>query len=144
MSRLAISLGLWPWALAVCLLGGCGPSGPVRHEVTGKVVYKGQPLDEGLIDFFPLDGQGSKSGAGIQNGAYQIPRDKGLFPGRYRVEILGGSGPTTSEKIEAPGPRPAGPRGKVGERIPPEYNSQSKQIIEVKAEGPNEFNFNIP
>jgi hypothetical protein len=142
MSRLAILVRLLPGALVLCLLGGCGPSGPVRHEVTGKVLYKGQPLDEGLIDFFPLDGQGSKSGSCIHNGAYQIPRDKGLFPGRYRVEIIGGVGAPTSEKIEAPGPGPAGARGK--ERVPPEYNAQSKLIIEVKAEGPNQFDFTIP
>ena len=61
MRRLVICFGVLP--VALCLLGGCS-KGDSRYAVTGKVLYKQQPLDEGIIDFEPLDGQGSKSEIG--------------------------------------------------------------------------------
>ncbi|HXG11879.1 MAG TPA: hypothetical protein VNK04_19135 [Gemmataceae bacterium] len=141
MFRLAIVLGVVSSTLVVCTLSGCGSKGPKRHEVTGTVIFKGQPLDVGMIDFEPLDGQGSKSGSGITNGEYKIPRDKGLFPGRYRVSIYGGDG-LPSEGAGEPLPTTRGViRGK--ERIPAKYNTKSDQIIEVTDDGPNKFDFNI-
>src|SRR5262245_8842990 len=91
MYRSAFSFKVLLGALALAVLPGCG-SGPSRSEITGTVLFKCQPLDEGVIEFEPLDKQGSKSGATITNGEYKIPRDKGLFPGRYRVTIIGGDG----------------------------------------------------
>ena len=60
----ALGLG----GLTLALLSGCGEKGPVLCEVTGQVLLKSQPLDEGMIEFEPLDGQASKSGAVIKNG----------------------------------------------------------------------------
>jgi hypothetical protein len=142
MRRLASPFPLLPGALALCLLVGCGSSGPVRQEVTGKVLFNNQPLDEGIIDFEPLDGQGSKSGSTILNGEYQIPRDKGLFPGRYRVRIIAGDGTSGGGKAEPSGPRPGATPGK--ERIPPEYNLKSEITKEVKQDETNRFDFSIP
>jgi uncharacterized protein (TIGR03067 family) len=99
-----------------------------RQEVTGKVLFKNQPLDEGVIHFEPLDGQGSKSGANVLNGEYRIPQDKGLLPGRYRVRIYGGDGLSGGGK----------------ERIPPAYNRKSKIVKEVKQGGLNQFDITIP
>src|SRR5262249_5371526 len=84
-------------ALGIC--AGCN-GGPKRQEVPGTVVLKGKPVDEGIIDFEPLDGQPSKSGARILNGEYRIPADKGLLPGRYKVSIVAGDGTPTSGKGE--------------------------------------------
>src|SRR5262249_27220509 len=53
MSRLALSLRLLPVALGLALLAGCGPTGPVRYEITGMVLYDGKPLDDGVIYFEP-------------------------------------------------------------------------------------------
>jgi hypothetical protein len=142
MRRRARALVLLPVVLGLALMAGCGRSGPARHEVSGTVLFDGKPLDEGVIRFEPLDGQASLDGATISNGAYRIPKDKGLFPGRYKVLIIGGDGTSGSgnalPKERAPGVTP----GK--ERIPPRYNTASDVIREVKDEEPNRFDFDIP
>jgi hypothetical protein len=143
MTRSTTSFGLLLSVLAVCLASGCGQSGPQRFEVTGTVNYKGQPLDEGIIEFEPMDGQGTKSGASILNGQYRIPRDKGLSVGRYKVTIIAGDGVPTSGNAE-PSARRLPPGVKPGvERIPPEYNINSKVVKEITKSGPNRFDFNI-
>ena len=141
MNRPVFPIWLLLAALAVFAVSGCGDTG--RNEVTGTVTYKGQPLDEGLITFIPQDGQGTQDGAGISNGAYRIPRDKGLVPGRYMVTIYGGDGVPRVGDGEPSGPAPPGTTpGK--ERIPAEYNTKSNQFVEITKSGPNKFDFNIP
>lgn len=125
---------------------GCGDKGPQRHEVYGKVTFLKEPLDEGLIEFEPLENQGTKSGAGIKDGEYRIPKDKGLFSGRYKVTIYGGDGFSGGGDASPDTPKRKSVAGLVKdkERIPAKYNTQStieKEVIEGKR---NEFNFDIP
>jgi hypothetical protein len=127
--------------LAPALVCGCA-RGPVRYEVSGKVTYKGQPVEEGIIDFEPLDSQGSKDGATILNGEYRVPKEKGLFPGRYKVAIVIGDGAPTSGNAEPSARLPGFVPGK--ERAPPEFNTKSTLVREVTPGGPNVFNFEIP
>ena len=143
MSRLAFPPGTLLGALALCFVGGCGDAGPKRCEITGQVLLKGQPLDEGIITFMPLDGQPTGDGATVKNGAYLIPKDKGMTPGRYRIIIIGGDGTSGGGNAEPSGrARPGATPGR--ERVPPEYNEKSQQIVEVKSDGPNKFDFRIP
>jgi hypothetical protein len=143
MKRLVRAPGLLAGVLGLALLGGCGRgSGPVRHEVTGTVLYDGKPLDDGVIFFEPADGQGSQDGATITNGEYRIPRDKGLFPGRYRVRILGGDGSSGGGQATPEARNAGAARGR--ERIPPEYNEKSDLVREVKDGEANRFDFSIP
>jgi len=37
------------------LFAGCAPSNP-RRELSGKILFKGVPLDQGTISFSPLGG----------------------------------------------------------------------------------------
>ena len=124
------------------LLGGCGKEGPVRYEITGTVLLDNQPVEEGVIYFEPLDGQGSQDGSIITNGEYRIPQDKGLFPGRYKIRIIAGDGAPTSGKGE-PLERRKGMRPGM-ERIPPDYNVKSNVVVEVKADASNRFEFKVP
>ena len=81
------------------------------------------------------------TGGLIQHGRYNIPAEKGLPPGSYRVEV-------SSPDVHAPPVMvrdtpdgrgiPAAP-----ERIPPEYNVNSQQTVEVSADGDNHFVFEI-
>jgi hypothetical protein len=125
--------------LVVLPLCGCGKG---RYEINGKVTLHNEPVEEGIIDFEPMDGQGSKEGALITDGVYRIPKEKGLFPGRYKVSIVAGDGTvgTGNADPEKPKRRSATP-GK--ERIPPDYNVKSKVIREVKS-GETTFDFDIP
>jgi hypothetical protein len=130
----------------VFLLSGCG-SGTGRYEVTGTVLYDNNPLTEGVIEFWPLDGQGSKSSTVIVNGEYKIPKDQGLQPGKYKVSIICGDGFSgagdagkTPTKAAAKG---GGTRGE--ERSPPEYfGATSKQTAEVTSGGVNKFDYSVP
>jgi len=143
MKRLVRAPGLLAGVLGLALLGGCGGgSGPVRHEVTGTVLYDGKPLDNGVISFEPADGQGSQDGATVTDGEYRIPRDKGLFPGRYKVRILGGDGSSGAGQATPEAGNPGHVRGR--ERIPPEYNEKSDVVREVKEGASNRFDFSIP
>lgn len=122
---------------------GCGATDPDRHEVFGQVTYKGQPVYEGIIDFEPLAGQPTRDGATIRNGAYRIPRDKGLFPGPYRVSIIIGDGTATAGNAGTEAVKSTTvARGR--ERAPPEFNTRSTLVREVTRGADNVFDFVIP
>jgi hypothetical protein len=129
-------------ALLLLLLAGCGPRSN-RLAVSGAVTLDGAPLDAGSIRLTSTgNGKLFASGAMIQNGKFHVPQEKGVPPGTYRVEI---SSPDTAAPPVVykgvPG-EPALPPT-APERIPPEYNSNSKQTIEVSTGGDNVFNFDI-
>jgi hypothetical protein len=129
-------------AVLAALLSGCGPDYGGRQEVKGTVKLKGQPLDQGVIDFTPVESQPTKGGAVISKGSYSIPRSSGLMKGKYRVMITSGDGRTREDSNEPPGPSGANIISK--ERIPADYNVNTKQEIEVTDKGTNVFDFDIP
>jgi hypothetical protein len=144
--RCTLSAAVLVSGLGLALCTGCGSSGPTRHEVTGAVTFDGQPVNDGVIQFLPQDGQGSSDGSSILRGEYRIPRDKGLFPGKYKVAITVGdglSGAGDAGVKAGSAPRPAGLTPGV-ERAPPEWNTNTRQVVEVTADGPNKFDFHIP
>jgi hypothetical protein len=127
--------------IALGTLSGCGD--PLRRQpITGEVRLKGRPVEDGIILFAPLDGQGTGDGAQIVNGHYQIPRGKGLTPGKYRVSIYAGDGRSGAGNASPDNPN-AG-LTPLKERVPPEFNEKSKLIREITEGGPNQFNFDIP
>jgi len=128
-------------ALSASILG-CGPNYGGRQEVKGTIKLKGQPLDQGVIDFTPLEAQPTKGGALISKGSYSIPRQSGLMKGKYRVIITSGDGRTRENSDEPPGPTGANIISK--ERIPADYNVNSKQEIEVAEKKANVFDYDIP
>ena len=136
---------LLPCVLAV-LLAGCGDPTGGRQAISGTITLKGKPLGEGVIEFFPqgdsVSQLATKSGALIKDGKYQIPKDKGLTPGRYKVVITAGDRNTP----DLPADAPPGPTKTVlsKERIPEDYNVNTKQFVEVTTTGPNQFDYAIP
>jgi hypothetical protein len=131
-------------ALTACglflLAGGCGDSSG-RQAVSGTVYFKGQVLDQGRIHFAPVEPGPTESGATIENGRYQIPRDNGLVPGKYKVSIF--SYDQKGAKVqseEIPGD-PGNTQFK--ERIPAKYNVKTTLTAEVTAGGSNTFDFKL-
>jgi hypothetical protein len=124
------------------VLAGCAETHGGRMDVSGTVRLEGQPLKGGTIAFIPLDGQDTQSGSPITAGEYHLPRSHGLKPGKYLVRITAGDGKNPADE-EA-----AGPGGSTNivsrDLIPAEWNTNSKQQREVKADGPNRFDFDIP
>ncbi len=84
---------------ALCLLAGCGTSGPLIYNVHGQVTFQGKPVPKGFIKFLPDPGKGNSGpggGAEIVNGSYSTPAGKGVQGGAYYVEISGYTGVETS------------------------------------------------
>ena len=135
-------------AVLLLLAGGCGDNAGGRQEISGTVTLKGQPIDEGFIEFHPLDKPSdpaqlvTKSGALIKDGKYLIAKEQGLVPGKYKVVISSGEKKAAGPEAEAGGPGPKSIFSK--ELIPADYNVQTKQVVEVKKGGPNQFDYPIP
>lgn len=126
----------------LCVLSplvGCGGTDG-KVEINGSVTLKGEPLDDGIIEF---SSTGSKTGAAITKGKYTIPAEYGLKPGTYKVIITAGDGRTPADSPDGM-PGPTGGNIISKDRVPPEYNSQSKIEVTVKAGGPNVFDYKIP
>jgi hypothetical protein len=127
---------------------GCGDSGPKRYAISGTVTFQGSPIEEGIISFEPLDQGRTMDGATILKGKYTIPKNKGMAVGKYQVRIYAGDG--TVGEGQAGITRTSDPKPKRGfkgiglERIPSDYNTKSTLVREVTADGPNQFNFDIP
>jgi hypothetical protein len=146
MRRLFIAVVLIVPVAAAFGLTGCGSGG--LYEVTGTVLYDNSPLPEGVIEFWPLDGQGSKGSTAVVNGSYKIPKETGLQPGKYRVSIICGDGFSGGGDAGKTPPKPAAKEGGGTpgvERSPDEYyGATSKQVAEVKSDVPNKFDFSVP
>lgn len=74
-------------------------------------------------------------------GRFNIPADKGLLPGKYRVQITAPdeNAPPVVIRDPAGGPSLTG----APERIPAEYNVNSQQSVEVTGNGDNHFVYQI-
>lgn len=129
-------------AVFVSSLSGCSNDPLGRQAISGTVKVDGQPLAAGDISFTPAEGQPTSGGSPIRDGKYSVPRDMGLVPGKYRVEIhapVPGTGGQPDENA-LPGDIPAPPK----ELIPADWNSASTQSIEVKKQGSGAFDFDVP
>lgn len=124
--------------LGLCvLLVGCGDSNPLeRQPVTGEILLDNVPIANGTIEFSPV-GEGTSSGAVLQEGKFEIPATKGLPPGDYLVRISAYN--EEAEAVDLPGES-----NKVAEElIPAKYNTESEITFTVKADSENVFNLNV-
>jgi len=134
--------GLLAFGLSlVALLCGCGEGNPLgRKPISGTVTLDGAPVPHGNISFQPLQPGGVGSGAAITDGTFSIAEEQGLPVGKYQVMIYA-SDPTLA--VLPPGGMPGDDVPIPKELVPPEWNINSKQTIDVKEEGPFEFKFDI-
>jgi hypothetical protein len=126
------------YLLAIAALSGCSHDSEGRQGVSGTVTLDGAPIQTGSINFTPTEGQATAGGGVISNGKFAIPRDNGLLPGKYRVAV---SAPAGSDKPVPVMPGEAPPLAK--DLVPPEWNTASNQIVEVKTGRANTFPFEI-
>jgi hypothetical protein len=139
--RTETAIWLLVTATALSTLNGCGPRSD-RRAVSGQVTLDGVPLDGGTIQFKSLDAKKmTASGAMVRDGEYTIPQEKGLVPGTYHLEIYA---PDSAAKPVIYRSAPGAPGVLTQpERIPAEYNVESRKTIEVTADGVNRFDFAI-
>jgi hypothetical protein len=125
--------------LALALLGGCKEARDnlPREAVSGKVSVEGEPLARGAILFKSPTGA-TDAGGLIRDGEYRLGAHEGPVPGAYKVMI--------TEEVD----RPKDDGGKISlrpqakaTRIGPKYNADTILTSEVKAGGPNTFDFDL-
>jgi hypothetical protein len=140
MPRLFVALA------SALLVAGCG-GGDGKEAVSGSITLKSKTFpDGGLVTFEPLENQGTAAPAVVTGGKYDVPRQNGLKPGRYRVWMTAGDGKTAVNPVSSD--QPPGPGGGANivskDLVPAAWGRDSKQEVTVKAGGPNVFDFNIP
>ncbi|MEY4190197.1 MAG: hypothetical protein RIR17_933 [Planctomycetota bacterium] len=125
----------------LAILAGCSRE-TGRLSVKGSVTFKGLPLPHGNIQFFPLEeGKGESAGAMISKGSFEIPADKGMLSGKYKVVI------SCAEEMKNPPKNLArGSSPPTEEKLPPEFSSfeKTRATAEVTSAGKNIFDFTIP
>jgi major membrane immunogen (membrane-anchored lipoprotein) len=92
LHRAAIALGV---AASVVVLGCGDDSGlATRYKVSGKVTYKGTPVEQGGITFEPVKPpvpEGRHASGTIKDGHYSLTtavEGDGALPGDYKVVII--------------------------------------------------------
>lgn len=122
-------LGLAVCCLAACA-GGCG-RGAKTVRVWGTVTHDGQPVEYGMIVFFPTENTaGPSTGAAITSGEYDIPARSGPRAGGiYRVEITA-YGPERSY-APAPGFVAIPVRNQL---LPPKFNRETTLRATISAQ----------
>ena len=118
------------WCGVFTSLCGCGPSGPVLYGVTGTVTVDGERLDQGHIAFDPADGKGDVYDGEVAVGQFSLTMEAG--PKVVSVRAYRPS--------DHPGP---GGSQNFDQYLPPQYNTQSKLTVDVKADGVNTFDFDL-
>ena len=115
---------------------GCGTGNSIEVvRVTGRVTLDDQPLEKGLIQFLPTDGNGSSAASEIRQGEYQAD----VQVGSKRIEV-------TSPKVIGQQKAYDTPDSPVidllKERIPAEYNVQSQLKANVSRQQKS-FDFSL-
>jgi hypothetical protein len=106
-------------SLVVLVLAGCGPKGKKSGAVTGKVTYKGQPVNGAALLLYPASG-GDTPALTVpvgQDGEFRI---SDVAPGEYKVVVQG-----------SPGAQQVDPR--MLKSMPPEKRAEA----EAKLKGMN-------
>lgn len=120
----------------LCTAGlvGCSKSDLEKVVVAGAVSYRGEPVQNGEILFYPTgDTRGPMSGASIKDGHYEAIGKGGVPVGTHRVVIRG-------FRAAGSGTRAAATAAKVGieggireQYLPPKFNTES--TLEVVIDG---------
>jgi hypothetical protein len=118
--------------LAVTALCGCGRSGPERFAVSGQVSFDGAPLPDGEIVFTPDETTAGPVAAGrVENGAFEIPADRGPIAGNYTVAITAER--PTGRKVRADILGEA-TTDQLEQYIPESYNARTTLVAEIAAD----------
>lgn len=106
----------WHWlafSMISVLVAGCGGSSGLKTiSASGKISYKGEPLQFGTVTFSPVDPQvAAATSAPIMNGHFQTEKGQGVTAGDYKVVVNVQRIPPdlneTSKQKSKPGGKPA-------------------------------------
>lgn len=121
---------------AIVALAGCDSKSPLA-PVSGQVTHAGQAVSGANVMFQPEDRGIASGGITGPDGRFELlasdDRRAGAVPGKHLVSIM---------KPAAEPPAPEG--GSAQPPRPPEPPLEFSTSVEVNAEGPNDFTFDIP
>lgn len=129
--------------LLFILLPGCQSE---KAKVSGKIFFQGVPIETGKISFDSIDGNAQGSSGEIIEGKYELKNNQALGKGFMVVRIWGFK--KTGKKIIPPFGAPGISSGgelmdEIQMYIPSEFNTSSKQIVEIKLGEDNVFDFDL-
>jgi hypothetical protein len=135
--------------LAVCWSLGCGGSrGPQRVAVRGAILFNNEMLKSGRITFTPIEGsKGPSAVATVTDGFYDFNALNGPVVGKNKVQIesiidLGFA--MDDEAAYAKASKESGGASVSKQpQIPPEFNQQSKLVVEVSPDGEKKLDFSL-
>jgi hypothetical protein len=143
--RLLVCAGaLSALAIAIVCSSGCSDSGTPRGSVQGRVTIGGQPMAKGRILFLPIaPNEGPTVSAAVANGEYSLARHEGPLAGPNRVELEAdlnlGFAIDDEAAFAQRGGRPLPPNP-----VPPEFNRNSKLVVEIKSGEENSLDVSVP
>ncbi|RLS25500.1 MAG: hypothetical protein DWH70_04985 [Planctomycetota bacterium] len=129
--------------LLFILLPGCQSE---KAKVSGKIFFQGVPIETGKISFDSIDGNAQGSSGEIIEGKYELKNNQALGKGFMVVRIWGFK--KTGKKIIPPFGAPGISSGgelmdEIQMYIPSEFNTSSKQIVDIKLGEDNVFDFEL-
>jgi len=134
-------------AVAVALVAGgvAGCGGGEISTAQGLVTVGGIPADVGSVKFIS-EADSKKIAVGpIKDGKYEVTSDRGLTPGKYKVEIIWQKNipPKAGPAPKKVDPDLGSPTGGGGHNVADNPTRTASMPAEVKA-GPNTIDFPIP
>jgi hypothetical protein len=139
----AVTRSLAAALLLALLLPGCKEQ-PVMVPVSGRVAYRGRPLNFGSVMFQHRSGGQPAAGTIQPDGSFQLSTLKPgdgtrLGPHLVRIACFEGNDPNRQQKM------PTGEAVLGKSLIPRKYGSfgGSGLEVEVKSDGPQEFAFEL-
>ncbi len=139
VARLGTTLFVGLMMISVLFLSGCGKSRPTPVEVTGSVTFRGQPVQNALVNFIPKDLRPA-SGRTDAQGRFELmtyePGD-GAIVAEHSVLI--------SKFVEKPRSNPKSPYPESVSVLPVRYSRATTTDLtaQVTADGANDFTFDL-
>jgi len=113
---------------------GCGKSGK-EASIHGMVKLDGDPVENGTIQFIPVDGKTPSAGVAIKNGYYEAD----VPIGKHRVEIRYAKVVGSKKLYDTPDSPMV---DETKEQVPERYNLHSKLVEDIDGKK-SEVNFDL-
>ena len=131
--------------LMICFFALTGCSNDKRVPVSGQITINGEPLSLATVEFIPVDQTALNTRAGAntdKDGAFSIPKSRGLEPGEYVVTVYASISFDTQTKELATTETSL---GNMYTKVltPPEYNDKSTLRFTISAKEKNHFTCDV-
>jgi len=105
-------------------------AGEPVYSLQGRICLRGRPLPKGTIHFIPVESEHNKNAGGtIVNGDYVVPKQYGLAPGKYQVQVSSLRYQEVARMLEAQ--RDGEEVVEIKEEVPDRYNAKSEIYIDL-------------